>query len=307
MKNLLAIFAMALLAIARPVIAAESLQIVVMDPLSKEIACACVKGYAQRNYKVLAAFLQQKLGVEVKIAHGENLATALKESGGAADLIIGKSSVVLCEARNHKLDVTPVARLTDKFGSPYQQGWIVVRKETAATKLSDLAGWRIIFGPEDCDEKSAAPITLLKDAGVTIPDKLETAPSCSAAAEALMKLAPDAKAAAVISSYAEPLLSGCGTVKAGDLRVIGKTKDVAFITAFASKSLSKERLKALSEALLDTGGDHQLLQAIESSIGFIELEETAVPKKTGALKPWNQFRGANRDGTADWLPVTLPK
>ena len=33
----------------------EPLLFVVMDPLSKELACACVKGYAQRDYRKLAA------------------------------------------------------------------------------------------------------------------------------------------------------------------------------------------------------------------------------------------------------------
>jgi len=39
-------------------------------------------------------------------------------------------------------------------------------------------------------------------------------------------------AATVISSYAQPLLEGCGTIKKGDLRVIGETDPMPFVVAF---------------------------------------------------------------------------
>ena len=38
----------------------QSLTIVVMDPLSKPLSCPCVEGYAQREYKALAAFLEKR-------------------------------------------------------------------------------------------------------------------------------------------------------------------------------------------------------------------------------------------------------
>ena len=42
-----------------PKSAAETITLVVMDPLSKELACACVKGYGQRDYRKLAARLEK--------------------------------------------------------------------------------------------------------------------------------------------------------------------------------------------------------------------------------------------------------
>lgn len=286
--------------------AAEKLAVLVMDPLSKDLACDCVKGYAQRNYRVLAAHLQQKLGLEVTVHHAETLAAALKDMPKAPDLIIGKHSVIQSQAAKNKLAFTPVARLTGKDGSASQQGLIVVRKDSPLKSLSDLQGVRILFGPADCDEKNAAILGLLKQNGITPPAKLETASSCSAAAEVLMKLPAGEKAAGVISSYAEPLLSGCGTVKKGDLVILGKTRDVPFITAFASGKLSEERRKAITEALLDTGGDPELLQVLESLLGFIGMDEddgTAEPKKPVS---WHQFRGPNRDGSVPALPEHLP-
>lgn len=285
---------------------AEKITLLVMDPLSKDLACDCVQGYAQRNYRVLAAHLQQKTGLEVVVAHAETVASALKDMQGTPAIIIGKKSVVISEAAKNKLEFTPVARLTGKDGSASQQGLIVVRHDSSIKTVADLKGARIIFGPADCEEKSAAAIALLKAAGIAVPASLETSPSCSTAAAELMKLPAGEKAAAVISSYAEPLLSGCGTIKKGELRVVAKTQDVPFITAFASAGLSKEQIKAITEALLDTGGDPELLKIMESVLGFIDMTE---PDGKVEPKPvsWHQFRGPNRDGAAPWLPLVLPE
>ena len=306
MKRRLTQFALVACLLGTSAAHAKKITLLVMDPLSKDLACDCVKGYAQRNYRVLAAHLQQKTGMEVVVAHAEKVATALKDMKGTPGIIIGKKSVVLSEAANNKLEFTPVARLTGKDGSASQQGLIVVRHDSPIQTLADLKGARILFGPADCEEKSAAAIALLKEAGVALPEKLETSPSCSTAAEALMKLPAGEKAAAVISSYAEPLLSGCGTIKQGDLRIVAKTKDVPFITAFASTGLSPEQIKSITEALLDTGGDPELLKVMESVLGFIDMSEPdgkIVPKPVS----WHQFRGPNRDGVAPWLPAALPE
>jgi hypothetical protein len=225
----------------------------------------------------------------------------LKENKQAPGIIIGKQSVVLNESRKHKLEVTPVARLTGKDGSPDQRGLIVVRKDSPAQTMADLKGYRILFGPEDCDEKCAAAMALLKTSGIDIPAKREVSASCSTAAAALMEMKADVRAAAVISSYAEPLLAGCDTIKPGDLRVIGKTEPVPFITAFAVSSLPPKNIAAITEALLDMVEDPALLTIMES-LGFVEM--TARPEVKPAA--WNQFRGPNRDGTTSWLPEKLP-
>ena len=48
------------------------------------------------------------------------------------------------------------------------------------------------------------------------------------------------RGAAVISSYAAPLLEGCGTIKKGDLRVVGETEPVPFVAAFATNLLNED-------------------------------------------------------------------
>jgi ABC-type phosphate/phosphonate transport system substrate-binding protein len=241
--------------------------------MAAPLACDCVKGYAQRKYESLGAFLNKQLGRKVNVVWAESLEAALEKSEGKADLIIGKHSVVLADAAEAKLDITPLAQLTDLKDQVVQTGLIVVRKDDAAKSVDDLKGYRILFGPADCDEKSAAPVELLRKHGIQLPDELETSPSCSNAAVALMEMPATTKAAAVISSYAEPLLEGCGKVKKGDLRVIGESKPVPFITLFARTSLSTTELSKLSDALDEAGLDAQLLIDLETASGFVPWKE----------------------------------
>jgi ABC-type phosphate/phosphonate transport system substrate-binding protein len=250
---------------------APPLVMVVQDPLAAPLSCPCVEGYAQRKYEKLGTYLEEKLGrkVNVVFAGALNLALKKKESGGRADIIIGKNSVVRSDAAKAKVEVTELGHLTDKEGKTMQHGLIVVYKDDPAKSVADLKGYTIIFGPEDCDEKHAAAMALLEKNDVPIPDKLTIDEACSDGASKVVDLGADGKTAAVISSYAAPLLEGCGTVKKGDLRVIGKTKDVQFISAFATDSLSKEDRRQVQQALLSVLEKPELCQALESLVGFI--------------------------------------
>ena len=153
-----------------------------------------------------------------------------------------------------------------------QTGLIVVRKDDPAKSVNDLKGYRILFSPADCDEKSAATVELLRKHGIQLPDGLETSPSCSNAAVALMEMPATAKAAAVISSYAEPLLEGCGKVKKGDLRVIGGSKPVP----------------SLLSSLVPHCPRHRLVKAFRC-VG----------------RGWPGWRGQHRDGRVQWLPRSV--
>lgn len=259
----------------------ETLTVVVMDPLSKPLSCPCVEGYAQREYKALSAHLEKQLGMEVRLVFADALGKALKkDTNGRADLIIGKDSVVRADAAEHKFTVDPIARLTDQLGETNQHGLIVVAKDDPAKKVADLAGYRILFGPKECDEKHAAAMKLLKKAQVAIPQKLEIDQSCSDGAAKVVELSGKTRIAAVISSYAAPLLEGCGTIKKGDLRVVGRTKPVPFVTAFTTNTVSPSRQARIQAALLKAGNDPKLCKALESLIGFVPLEDDKPSKET---------------------------
>lgn len=295
----------------------STLTVVVMDPLSAPLACDCVKGYAQRKYEMLGEFLQAELKQPVKVYWSESLNAALEEkTGGKADVIIGKHSVIVADAAEAKLAVQPVAQLTGKDGSVTQTGLFIVRKLDPAKSMSDLKGYRILFGPADCDEKSAAPMALLKKSGLPVPKPVETSPSCSDAAKALLAFPESEKAAAVVSSYAQPLLEGCGSIKKGDVRVIGESAPVPFITAFVNGKLDKSVRAAITEALLKVGNEAKLLIGLETEKGFVPFADenggkTSAVEKTDsdvlvAGEEWPQFRGPFRDGSAGWLPSKLP-
>jgi ABC-type phosphate/phosphonate transport system substrate-binding protein len=258
------------------------LSLIVMDPLAAPLSCPCVEGYAQRKYEKLSAFLQQSLGREVKLTFAESLAKALDgKAAGKADLIIGKHSVVQADARKAKIAVSALASLTGKDGSTTQTGLFVVAADDPAQQLSDLEGYRIFFGPDDCDEKHLAAIECLRAANVTIPERPEISTACSDGACKILELGASVRSAAVISSYAKPLLEGCGTIEKGDLRSIGETAPVPFITAFASSSLPAAERKRIADALLLLGTQPELCTSLETLLGFVP---PALPRSQSVKK-----------------------
>ncbi len=261
----------------------DSLTLVVMDPLAAPLACDCVQGYAQRKYEKLGEFLEQKLRRTVTVVFAESLTLALKDTEGKADLVIGKHSVVLDHAKRNDLHMLPVMQLTGKDDSVTQTGLLVVRSSDPAEKVSDLQGYRILFGPADCDEKHSAPMALLKEHSIKLPQPIETAIACSEAAKQLMAMEEGTKAAAVISSYAQPLLEGCGNIKKGDLKIVGESGKVPFITAFVNQQVPESDRDALVAALDEVGLDAEMLIHLETGLGFVPWKGAVQPEVT--LKP----------------------
>jgi ABC-type phosphate/phosphonate transport system substrate-binding protein len=252
------------------------LVLVVMDPLAKPLSCPCVAGYAQRDYEKLGEALESALGREVKIVFNESLVAALKKIDSKhADLVIGKQSVILHDAKAASLDLKKVAMLTGKDGLTTQRGLVVVAATDPAKKLADLKDYRVFFGPEECDEKHTAALRLLKEHGIGKPARLETAVACDEGALNILELAgKDIRGCAVISSYAKPLLEGCGQVPKGALRVVGETEEVPFIAAYVNAALDTEQQIAISDAVLkSTARDVPLRIALETKRGFVAADE----------------------------------
>ena len=258
----------------------KDLILVVTDPLSSELSCPCVEGYAQRNYEKLAAFLTEKLGRPVKAHFSESLAGALqKKTEGKADIVIGKDSMVRADAKAAKMAVQHLACLTGKNGETTQKGLFVVPKDDPALSADGLKGYKILFGPAKADEKHAAAIALLKDLGVSAPAEPETCVTCSVGATKVLELHKKGeKVATVISNYALPLLEGCGTIKKGELRVIGETDEVPFIAAFANDQLSAADREAIKTALLEVGKSKDLCTVLETKAGFVQDAVPAAKK-----------------------------
>ncbi|MEM9365410.1 MAG: PQQ-binding-like beta-propeller repeat protein [Planctomycetota bacterium] len=292
------------------------LSMIVMDPLAAPLSCPCVEGYAQRQYGELAKHLQGHLNRRVEVTFADSLELAMQRSGGRADLIIGKHSVVESDASSARIRLVPLLQLTDKEGSTTQHGLVVVNNEDPARSAKDLVGYNIIFGPAEADEKHAAALGLLASAGVTPPKQLMIGEACSEGACQVIELGPDSMTAAVISSYAQPLLEGCGTIKKGELRVVGRTASVPFITAFASKRLAAKDRTGLRKALEAASEEPEVLEALESLFGFLPMakvqrtvsrsSQTAnAAANAAAASTWPGWRGPNRDGRVPHLPATL--
>ncbi|RIK73274.1 MAG: hypothetical protein DCC67_18085 [Planctomycetota bacterium] len=309
--------------------AAEPFSLVVMDPLAAPLSCPCVAGYAQRKYEVLAARLEKTLARPVTLTFAESLEKAFKkENCSTAHLVIGKDSVVRADADKAGLDVRPLAQLTGLDGKTTQTGLIVVPAKDPAQSVADLKGYRIIFGPSDCSEKSSAARTMLEAAGVAMPppEEVEVSAACSDGACKILEWGEGVRGAAVISSYAAPLLEGCGTIKKGDLRVVAETEPVPFITAFITDKAAAADAEAVAALLLESGGDPELLTALESMLGFVPLEDdyphqdaaqggdagtpvdeaSAGPAEDASASAWPGWRGPNRDARSPWLPERLP-
>jgi hypothetical protein len=208
----------------------------------------------------------------------ESLADAIeKDSKLKADFVFGKDSVIRDAAKKLRLEMSPILQLTDLQGSVMQHGLFVVRKESPAATLLDLENYQVLWGPADCDEKSSAARSALEDAEIAVVDGA-VCNSCSVAVKQLMTFDDKTNAVAVISSYAAPLLEGCGTVKKGDLKIVGSTAKVPFVSGFVSASVPVDTRRAVTDALVSFKSE-DFLTAMETQKGFVPYEETSQKKR----------------------------
>ncbi|MHC4479168.1 MAG: outer membrane protein assembly factor BamB family protein [Planctomycetota bacterium] len=280
----------------------RTLNIVIMDPLCERLACKCVAGYAQRKYEGLADHLKHQLGQDVHLTYTESLRTLKKPKRQQVDMIVGKYSVVIADARYIRLDVRTLAMLSGQHGKVTQTGLFVVRTKDKAKSIEDLSGYRMLFGPHDSDEKHAAALATLDVFGLPIPTKPPTASSCNTAALAVVEKDADV---AVISSYAMPLLIGCSTIDKGALRIVGRTDPVPFICIFVTRNVSQPNPDKLLAALRQVNKNPNLLAALESKRGFVPLPHHYATNSSNGPR-WTDWRGPNRAAISPDLPKTLP-
>lgn len=275
--------------------AAEEMRIAVLDPLSNRLACGCVADYARRDYDALATHLERQLDRRITILYGES-ANRLLSDAPPVDVLIGKSSVVRFDAARAGKNLRTLAVLSGKDGSISQTGLFVVRSDDPAEYIGDLDSRSILFGTSDSDETHSAAFAALEAFAIPRPAPIATRESCSAASLAVVEGDADA---AVVSSYALPLLRGCGTIDAGELKVIGQTDAVPFITVFGTEHLTSQEERSLLDALRSVRDAPEMLAALESRDGFVPLPELG-------QESWRDWRGNNRQALSDDVPDSLP-
>ena len=128
----------------------EPIVLVVMDPLAKELACACVKDYGQRDYRKLAAYLQAGLGRAVAVEFSDNLAETLAVVGKTREVIVvGERSLVTHGAQQAELKARPVCELSGVDGSTTDTALFVARAGDVAKDLKDIAGRKVLVALGD--------------------------------------------------------------------------------------------------------------------------------------------------------------
>ncbi|MGV3754650.1 MAG: PQQ-binding-like beta-propeller repeat protein [Verrucomicrobiota bacterium] len=282
--------------------------LVVMDPLAKELACACMKGYGQRDYRKLAARLGTALKQEVSIEFSDDLAETMAVIGpGQEVVVIGEHSKVLKGAKTAGLKVRAVSELTDQEGETVMTGSIVAQAKDTAKEMKDITGRKIFFGLADTEANQAALSATLQGAGLKTLAQ-EKRDQYTDAALDVLDSTETALPVAVIPSYALRLLEGCGSVKPGELKVLGKTQAVPFITVFLNDAIASDKEQKILKSLFGLKDDAKLLKEMESRDGFrpVTTGKKAKPQAR-AGRDWPDWRGPNRDGLVPQLPARLPE
>lgn len=273
--------------------------LIVLDPLSKELACACVNGFGQRDYRKLAARLETNLKQRVGIEFSDDLAESLTSTKpGQEVIVVGEQSLVVRDAKKTGIKCHPVCALTDADGDSSLTGLFVARADDPANELKSLGERKVFSGLADTDENRAAVRAVL-------PIPPEKRASFSDAALDVLDSSASPPPVAVIPAYALRLLEGCGSVKHGELKVIGKTSPVPFITVFVADAIAADKQEKILQTLLGVKNDTKLLKAMESQDGFKVLN-TQTSAGTRASTDWPDWRGPGRDGHVPRLPSRLP-
>ena len=269
----------------------QPVQIVVMDPLSLPLSCACVDGVGQRRYDYLLPELEKRLGRPVRLTFDESLKLAIQRIGRTPDAIIGPGSVVEYDAGRLGIDVSSLLSLSDRTGRTTVRGALLSRADEAGLTLDTIGGKRIAIAPLEHEECHEAVRRLLGEQTLQ-----RTTITEYGSIEAAVFAVTDGEADVVaVTDFLPPLLVGCGKIAQGDLQPFAATEPVPFIQLFAPSDSPAE----WSNLLAETFGrirDEASLDAIESKRGFLATQ-------TG----WTDWRGEDRAGRYESLPHALPE
>ena len=279
---------------------ATALRLLVMDPLADQIACDCVAGYAHRDYDRFGTSLSAALSRPVTVHYADDLRAGLDDIPAGHWLVIGKDSVVRHDAKALDMTVSPLARLKGLDGTTDLHGLFIAMTDSPVKRLEDIRDQRLRFGPPGSIEKDGLARDALTGAGIPIPAPLPRSADCTAAALAVVDGEADI---AVVSSYALPLVEGCGAIQPGRLKVIGQTAPAPFITVFTPDAPGPAERQAILAALLMLNKDQGLLKAMESKGGFVPVEMLPAVPAPG----WTDWRGPGRKAFSPAVPQSLAR
>ncbi|MFN0067872.1 MAG: PQQ-binding-like beta-propeller repeat protein [Limisphaerales bacterium] len=283
---------------------AEPVVLLVADPLSRELACACVPGFGQRDYRRLARHLQGALRRPVTVEFSDDVADSLgRLSAGADFVIVGERSTTAAAAARAGRSLRPLAVLTGLDGTSTVTAVFAARRDDPAGGIGDLAGRTILVGLAESDAAQAALRSALDAAALQPAPQLVVRGAETKVGLDVLDSAATPPPVAVMPEHVLRLLEGCGSITPGSLKVIGRTAPQPFITVFVGATTESQQVARLRQALRDL--DAPLRQALESSEGFRALDGAAV-QAAGPEAEWPDWRGPRRDGRVPYLPERLP-
>jgi len=269
--------------------------VAVMDPLAVDLACACIPGFAQRQYRALSPVLAEALGRPVELQFSASLENHLTRSPtGRVDLVVGKVSVVQADAAKLQVSLGFLGHLTDPNGkTTHHAVFVVPSDDEEAQTIADLESYTIFFGSPDAEEKYAVAVATLATYGIAVP---ESPPTFMMPIDAVFELYNVEKSAAVIARYEKILLEGCGTIEKGGLRIVGTTAEVPFVAFYAPVSTNQQDIDNIKSALAKIKDDENLRRSLETTgVQFsIGSNVEAVKKKKEPIGHWIGHSGEDR-------------
>ena len=264
--------------------------VAVMDPLAVDLACACIPGFAQRQYRVLSPLLAEALGRPVELQFSASLENHLRRSPtGNVDLVVGKVSVVQADAQRLQVPLGLLGHLTDPNGKTTHHALFVVPSDDEEPQtIADLQSYTIFFGSPDDDEKYLGAILTLEAYGIEVPESPQT---FTAPVDAVFELYNVERSAAVIARYEKLLLEGCGTIEKGGLRIVGTTPEVLFVAFYVPVSADPQDIDTIKSVLAKIKDDDHLRKSLETQDGVIFFK--GVEAYPPGIRPGNTINVSN--------------
>ena len=271
--------------------AAEStLNLVVMDPLSLPLSCACVDGIGQRRYEPLVEHLEAAIGRKINLVYEESLQLAKRRGLPNIDLVVGKRSVVLADAGATGVELQAAWDLTDRHGATEIRGVLLVAKNSAIDSVQQLAGKKVAIGSSEHAECHALPKEFFRShhiaASLIDHDSIESA---------VYAFADQEVDALVVTDYLPPLLEACGKLEKNATKAIAETQPVRGVQFFFTSTLASSVRESLNSAIASAAADPAINDALESQRGFVPVTSGADSDRgTGCLgsrRPGFEVRG----------------
>lgn len=276
----------------------STLHMVVMDPMSLPLSCACVDGVGQRRYELLSQQIQDAVEMKVNLVYEESLQLAIRRGLPRIDVVIGKRSVVLADANATKLKFREVAGLSNRRGKTDLRGVVLVRKNDRLNGVHQLAGKKVAIASPEHAECHAMAKDLLRSQNIDA----ELVP-CGSIEAAVYAFADREVDAVVVTDYMPPLLEACGKLDQNASETIATTKPCPGVEVFLSTDLDAAFQDQLTDAIMAAGNLPAVKDALESRDGFVPAATDSTAEES--VGGWTDWRGPNRTGQHSGLPRSL--